>query len=1171
MNKSALKNFAANARKELIEKVKAKAFKIGITEENIKKAQFESSDAIYIDGKQLSATEKKQREKLISRIKEIGYKQVIEEVSYTWFNRFTALRFMEINNYLPSKVRVLSSSNSNSSEPDIIKEALTVDLDIDKELVYNLKLNNEIEELFKYLVIKQCNSLNKILPFMFETIDDYKEILFPEGLLAKDSFLREMTNVTSIPELDWEKVEVIGWLYQYYISEEKVRIFKEKAKFEAEEIPYATQLFTPDWIVQYMVQNSLGRYWIEAHSEHKNLKDNWEFYLEDPNRESDLEKKLASYINKSLNVEEIKCFDPAMGSGHILVYMFDVLYEIYSKCGYMEREIPKLIIENNLFGLDIDDRAYQLACFSVVMKAMEYNKRFFRSIENEGLKLNLASVQESNSLTNEDIAFIAGGNIGETFDLTKEFIELFKEAKTLGSLIKLNVYPRELLENRLEIIKEQPVDDLLMISTREKSIELLSQLIKQANIMYKQYDILITNPPYMGLKHMNTVLATYLSKHYPHSKFDLFASFMEIDQYLKEHSFYASVNQHSWMFLSSFEKLRKKVIGEKLVDSMLHLGPRAFEEIGGEVVQSTAFVLRNSIISNRESIYLRLIDEKTSKGKRDRTLEAVQNPNVSYRYLFNQTKFTDIPGSPLAYWVTEGFAKSFSEKKISECYEVKSGIRTGKDPTHLRLWFEVDILKVKFDCKEAKEMTSYTWFPINKGGDYRVYYGNNSYIVNLKNDGENIKKISNDYRLRDKKHYFKEGITWSRVSSADIAFRENKSGTLFGDAGPLIIIENKEERLYVLGLLTSKVANEILNFINPTLNYQKRDIESLPLIISNDDPEKICNIVDENVEISRQDWDSSETSYDFLYHPMIKYIKELNSLRDIYEKYSFDVTYQRARFKQNSQEINKYFIELYGLEKELNFEVTDNDIAILKPNMEQDIKSFISYAIGCLFGRYSLDEVGIVYAGGDFKTSHYKAFTPDKDNILPILSGTFSEDEIVSRFVEFVRVTFGEEWLEENLRFVANAVGHKSGETVREALRRYFLNDFYKDHVRTYTKRPIYWLFSSGKEKAFNCLIYMHRYDKSTLSRIRTDYLHELQIRMEAEKKSLLDVINGDGTTKEIANAKKELKSLDLKIEELRSYDEKLHHMADMQIEIDLDDGVAVNYRMFDGLLAPIK
>ncbi|RKJ69085.1 BREX-1 system adenine-specific DNA-methyltransferase PglX, partial [Butyricicoccus sp. 1XD8-22] len=552
-----------------------------------------------------------------------------------------------VNDYLPTKVRVLSSTNDDSAEPDMMKEALSLDLELDKEYVYELKMNNKTDELFKYLIKMHCNDLNRYMPFMFETLEDYKEILFPEGLLGTDSFVRQLTDTEVIPEDNWEKIEVIGWLYQYYIADEKDRVFKAKAKYKAEEIPYATQLFTPDWIVQYMVQNSLGRYWTEAHPEHEDLIINWEFFIK--HQQEDFQEKIAPFVNKDLNVEDIKCFDPAMGSGHILVYMFDVLYEIYSKCGYMEREIPRLIIEKNLYGLDIDDRAYQLASFSVVMKALQYNRRFLRSIERDGLTMNLASIQETNGWTDEAIAYIAGEETGEHFNSIKAFYEQYKNAKTFGSLIKVTETDIAFLDKRLNEIKESPVTDLFQEERREQAIEILPLLIKQTKIMGQQYDIVVMNPPYMGWGSMNKELSDFLGKNYPDSKSDLFASFMEVDQYLKPTSFYGSINQHTWMFLSSYKKLRMKILANKTIYSMLHLGPRAFEEIGGEVVQTTAFVLRNSIVENYAGDYIRLTDFNDSIEKREMAKKAVKTTDLEYRYKAFGDLFKDIPGNQLSY------------------------------------------------------------------------------------------------------------------------------------------------------------------------------------------------------------------------------------------------------------------------------------------------------------------------------------------------------------------------------------------------------------------------------------------------------------------------------------------------------------------------------------------
>ncbi|ARF16731.1 BREX-1 system adenine-specific DNA-methyltransferase PglX [Sporosarcina ureae] len=1180
MNKTALKKFATEARRELLEKVELQARKIGITAESIQKANVESSDAVFIDGKQLSDTERRQRNKLIARINEIGFDRLMEETSYTWFNRFIALRYMEVNDYLPTKVRVLSS-NSGSAEPDMMKEALSLDLDLDKEKVYDMKMNNETDELFKYLIKTHCNDLNRYMPFMFETIEDYSEILFPEGLLGTDSFVRQMTDTEVIPEANWEKIEVIGWLYQYYIAEEKDRVFKAKKKYKAEEIPFATQLFTPDWIVQYMVQNSLGRYWTEAHPEHNDLIEGWEFFLNHEQEES--QEKIIPYVNKELDVEDIKCFDPAMGSGHILVYMFDVLYEIYSKCGYMEREIPRLIIEKNLYGLDIDDRAYQLASFSVVMKALQYNRRFLRSIERDGLTLNLASVQETNGWTEEDILYVAGNDNDTVFDVTKILIDTFKNAKTYGSLIKATAIDTVYLENRLREIKDNPVDDIFQTEMREKTLALLPLLIQQSKIMGQQYDIVVMNPPYMGSGSMNKELSDFLKKNYPDSKSDLFASFMEVDHYLKKNGFYAAINQHSWMFLSSFEKLREKVINNKFIDTMLHLGPRAFEEIGGEVVQSTAFVLRSVEVSDSKGIYLRMIEERTAEEKREKAVDAVLNPSAPHRYSFSQENFSKIPGSPIAYWASGNVNEVFSNNKSLDNYsKICFGMRTGDNNRFLRLWHEIEFDKMGISMKSAKDAfkQKVKWIPYCKGGEFRKWYGNNDYVVNWENDGHEIKENTRrvypqlgdnlNWKITNEKHYFQRGITWSRISSSYFGVRYLPEGFIFDSNGSVLFAEEKFHS-YFIGFLCSKIANHFVRIINPTIAIQAESVAKIPIILSDKEIIESINIkVESLIQISKDEWDSYEFSWGFKKHPLMK---DENTLTQLKIAFGLWQEFMEEQFNQMTiyeEELNKIYIQLYNLQDELSSKVDVNNITIRKADLERDITSFISYAIGCSFGRYSLDEEGLIYAGGEFDSSRYKTFSVDEDNILPILPGAYFEDDIVTRFVEFVRVTFSEETLEENLEFVADAIGRRKNETAREALRRYFLNDFYKDHVQVYKKRPIYWLFTSGKEKAFNCLIYMHRYDKTTLSRIRTDYLHEVQIRLDAEKKDLLDIIEGDSTTKEISNAKKELKSLDKKIDELKAYDELLHHMADMQIEIDLDDGVKVNYEKFKGLVAKI-
>ena len=1163
MNKTALKTFATNARRELLKKVQAKAMKIGITEDNIKKADIESSDAIFIDGRQLSKEEKIQRDMLIDRINQVGFKRVMEEVAYTWFNRFTALRFMEVNDYLPTKVRVLSSTNSGSTEPDMIKEALSLELDLDKEYIYELKMNDNSEELFKYLIIKHCNDLNRYMPFMFETIDDYSEILFPDGLLSTDSFIRQMTNTEVIPEDNWEKVEVIGWLYQYYIAEENERVIKAKKRYKPEEIPFATQLFTPEWIVRYMVQNALGRYWIESNPNHRDLIKHWEYYLESPSPEPDYEEKLAPYINKELKIEDVRCFDPAMGSGHILVYMFDVLFEIYSKCGYMEREIPRLIIENNLYGLDIDDRAYQLASFSLIMKALEHNKRFLRSIERDGLIMNLAAIQETNSLTGEELEYIAGESSGEQFEKVKSFVNQFQNAKAIGSLIKLESNDVEFIEKRLNEIEQQQ-GNLFEENMKYRLLPLFRLLTKQTSIMDLRYDVFITNPPYAANNYLTTEVGNYLTNYYPNVKSDLFSAFIEFSFHsTKSNGQMGFMSPFVWMFISSYEKLRQDIIKHRNISSLVQLEYSGFDEA---TVPICTFTLRN-YNSNVLGEYIRLTDFKGSKNQPIKTLEAVQNPLVSYRYSSYQRNFSKIPGSPIAYWFSKQKIDVYAKgKRLDDFGSTGKGIGTGDNDRFLKMWFEID--KSKFSIL-GNEASNNKWYPYNKGGEYRKWYGNNEYVINWYNNGQELKSFPKSY-LRNQKFYFKPGLTWTKVTSSKFSIRDFDSGFLFDDGGCCFFPNNIEMKRYFLGLLNSRIFL-LLGEINPTLNFQPGDIAKTPIIEANQEKiDTISKVVNENVDISKRDWDSYETSWDFSNHFLIENKGNEAKIEASFKRWKVYVEGQFNKLQNNEEKLNSMFIDIYGLQDELSPKVDDNEITIRKADLERDIKSFISYAIGCSFGRYSLDEEGLVYAGGEFNDSRYKTFSVDRDNILPILPEAYFEDDIVSRFVDFVRVSYGENTLSENLDFVADVLGKKKGETAKETLRRYFLNDFYKDHVKTYSKRPIYWLFTSGKEKAFNCLIYIHRYDKTTLSRIRTDYLHDYQIRLDAEKKDLLDIIDGDSTAKEISNAKKELKSLEKKIDELKAYDELLHHMADMQIEIDLDHGVKVNYEKFKGLVAKI-
>lgn len=1175
MDKTAIKNFAVRARKKLIEQVKQKAFEIGIDEDEIIQPQVEGEDSAKIYNRYLSKQELGQRDRLIREIESKGYEQVMEEVAYTWFNRFVALRFMEVNGYLPTGVRVLSSQEDGKVEPDIIKEALNVDLDIDHEKVYQFQDDNDIEGLYRYLLVKQCNSLNEIMPFIFEKIADYTEILLPDNLLSEGSVIRDM--VESIEEKDWQQVEIIGWLYQYYISEKKDEVIQAKKKYKKEEIPYATQLFTPDWIVRYMVQNSLGRYWIESHPEDEELKNNWEFYIENPDPEPDIEEKLEPYIDRNMRIEDVTVFDPACGSGHILVYVFDVLYQIYERSGYLKEDIPRLIIENNLYGLEIDDRAYQLACLSVVMKALEYNKRFFEDIKDYGLELNIASIQETNDLTDEDIAYIAGEESGEVFDKVKTFINQFRDAKLYGSLIKCDNYNENLYSKLLKKIKEKPLENLFTYEKLRNILTILPKLIKQANIMEKTYDILVTNPPYMNRRYMPSKLKKFLNDQYEKVKTDLFSAFIDYGfSKVTKGGHLGFMTPFVWMFISSYKELRQTIVNKKTISSFIQLEYSGFTEA---TVPICTFTLRN-IFSNMPGEYIKLSDFTGAANQPVKTIEAVNNPHVNYRYTSLSSKFNLIPDSPIAFWTSEKIRCIFrDEKKLKDFGRPMKGLDTCNNARFLRYWFEIINNKVNYNSNSCRETrTGHKWFPYIKGGPYRKWYGNREYVVNWENDGEILRNLRNSdgsmkSRPQNTSYYFKTGITWSSVSSGKFSVR-CLNNAIFGGGGSALFVDEKYY-LFFLSFLNSKIIENLMRILNPTLNFLVGDLLRLPVIIPKQDKlKKINTLANKCIQLSKTDWDSFETSWDFKKHPLLTHKKDANTIEEAFNNWSEFAEEQFYQLKENEEELNRIFIEIYGLEDELTPEVPEEDVTVRKADRGRDIRSFISYAVGCMFGRYSLDEEGLVYAGGEFDKSRYKTFPVDEDGIIPVLDDEYFDDDIVARFVEFVKVTFGEEHLEENLEYIADALiesGTSAQKTPRETIRRYFLYDFIKDHVSTYNKRPIYWLFQSdGRGKAFNALIYMHRYDKDTVARVRTDYLHELQKKIEAEKVRLQGIIDSDLSTREKNKAKKKLKKLEKDTKELREYDEKLNHLANQQIEIDLDDGVEVNYKKFANVLTNI-
>ena len=1165
MDKNAIKKFAVWARTELIARVSLKGVEYGITEDNIEEANADS-----VGGKVLTADEKKQRQALIAEINDKGYKQVMEEVAYTWFNRFSALRFMEVNGYLPSHVRVFTDEENNF-KPQIITEAIHLDLDgLNMEKVYELKDAEKTEELYKYLLIVQCNALNKILPGMFQKIADYTELLLPDNLLREGSVIQQMIEL--IPEDDWkDAVQIIGWLYQYYNSEKKDDVFaalKKNVKITKENIPAATQLFTPDWIVRYMVENSLGRLWLEGHPDVKSQllptegeqsayaagnrepeDTKWHYYLEEAEQEPEVRAQLAEIRKEyaALTPDQLKVIDPCSGSGHILAYMFDVLMKIYESYGYTTREAVASIVENNLYGLDIDDRAAQLAYFAVMMKARQYDRRFF----SRGIQPHVYAIVESNHVDKFAVDYFCNGDAKLTATMDTIIKELH-DAKEYGSILTVTPQDWTVLYERFAEIAE----DINM--SRETALRELLPLVQVAEALAQKYAVVVTNPPYMSASGMIADLSDYVKKNYPDSKSDLFAVFIEkCNQMVKKNGYQAMITQHAWMFLSSFEKLRGKLLHTDIVN-MAHLGARAFEEIGGEVVQTTSFVIRKSYIADYKGEYCRLIEPTTQQGKEDMFL-AGEN-----RYNTDQSNFFQIPGSPVAYWVSVNVLSTFEcSLPLSELANPKQGLITGDVNRFVRKWYECVRADLSTSSSPKNVNRTGKWFPYCNGGEFRKWYGNNDDVVNWQDDGFEIKNFVDDKgkprsRPQNQQYYFHEGGTWTAISSSLFSVRYFPEGHLFSNAGMAIYAEPRKLK-YIIGFLNSKLCQLYLSLLNESLNYNQGDIAKLPIIF-----EKVDLVVAKvvtSIDIVKKDWDSFEISWDFQHHPLLR---KVPTIAEAFIQWQAECDDRFNQLKANEEELNRIFIDIYGLQDELTPEVEDKDVTVRKADLGRDIRSFISYAVGCMFGRYSLDVDGLVYAGGEWDNNMYASFAADKDNIIPICDDEYFEDDIVGLFVEFVKTVYGADTLDENLKFIADALGGKG--QPKDVIRNYFLSDFYSDHCKIYQKRPIYWLFDSGKKNGFKALIYMHRYQPDTIARIRTDYVHEQQARYRTAIADLEQRI-ANASTGERVKLNKKLTTLQAQDTEIRTYEEKIHHLADQMISIDLDDGVKKNYAIFDTVL----
>jgi hypothetical protein len=1160
MNKSAIQRFAIWARTELIAQVSQRAYQYGITKDG-----YGEQNAVTVGGRALTTDEQRQRKELVEQIRSKGYTQVMEEVAYTWFNRFIALRYMEVNNYLPSHIRVFSDS-TGAFKPEILNDVLHLNLPgLNTEKVAEYIEKNQTDDLYRYLLLTQCNALNESLPLMFERMGGFTELLLPNNILKEDGILGRM--LSDIDEADWtNQVEIIGWLYQYYNTDLFNAIFdgdKSRKSLKAEDIPSATQLFTPDWAVRYMVENSLGRLWLEGHP-NDTLQGEWKYYLEEAPQETETQARIdAIRVNyRNMKPQDIKIIDPCMGSGHILVYAFDVLVQIYKTYGISERDAVRSILENNLYGLDIDDRASQLAYFAVMMKARQYDRR----ILTRNIQPHIYAIVESNGLDRSTIDYFTNNDP----KLKKDFetlLEELQDAKEYGSILNISQVDFAALYARIDEVR----NDISIF--REVVLSGYLPLIQVAEVMASRYDVVITNPPYLNSARMGDKLLKYIRRNYEEAKAD-FSSVMYLcaqRNYSKSNGFISFITTNSWMYLKSFAKVREISLKNLSFTSIVDYGTELFDGKIGHL-PIVAWVSQNAKI-NRKITAVRLVDYRYGK-RAQKHGEYFNHANYFYA---KQADFFEIDGAPVVYWFSSDVLKSFENQGIGTFAEIVSGMTTGDNDKYLRQWTETDITRIAFHKSDVNEidLSLTPWIPYHKGGEQRKWYGNHEYVVNWSASGQ-----FNRAKTTMTHVYLKPCITWSDISGNSFAGRYCYGGFMFDVKGSCAFADIDKLKV-LIGLFNSKITPIYVEALNPTSTTQVGDLKRIPYIAPNNKQyDAIRLLVDETVMLSQNEWDSFEFSWDYNRHPLVPSTKakrdqaassctEKNGRISLhYEKWEKECSDRFNQIKANEEELNRIFIEIYGLQDELTPDVADNEVTVRKAELEREIRSLISYAVGCMFGRYSLDVDGLVFAGGKWDSSKYNTYMPDTDNIIPICDDDYFDDDITGRFVKWVETVYGTETLEENLKFIADALGGKG--TPREVIRSYFINDFYADHLKIYQKRPIYWLFDSGKKNGFKALVYMHRYQSDLLARMRTDYVHEQQERYRTQLSHLADAIDHASASERVKLTKQQKKIQEQALE-IQKYEEKVHHLADQNISIDLDDGVKHNYELFADVLAKIK
>ncbi|MBM9518898.1 BREX-1 system adenine-specific DNA-methyltransferase PglX [Desulforhopalus vacuolatus] len=1182
MNTANIKAYAPGARRDFIQAVTEKAHLLGLSENQIEPIETRGNVAL-IAGRPYPKDIGTIRQDLENRISQDGFELTMRKMAYTWFNRFIAIRYMELHDCLDHGYRVLSN-RSGSEIPEILEHATDVELpDLNREEVVRLRLaGDEDNTLYQILVVAQCNALNRAMPFLFERIGGSDELLMPDNLLHSNSPVRSLVN--KIPEEDWQQIEIIGWIYQFYISEKKDEVIGTVVK--SEDIPAATQLFTPNWIVKYMVQNSLGAQWLATYP-HSPLQGEMEYYIEPAEQTDEVKAQLAAITPATLNPEELTLIDPACGSGHILVEAYKLFKAIYLERGYRQRDVPQLILEKNLFGLDIDGRAAQLTGFALMMKGRTDDRRLFE----RGVKLNVMALVDSTGFDVEGVAKgVKLGDYGLQPDDLIELKELFEHATTFGSLIQV---PEGLVVKLPALKRLSEAAKGLFLSD---ALKCLGLLVQQAELLAARYDAVVANPPYMGGQYQTPVLKKYLKDHYRGYERDIFSAFIDRDlTFSKLRGRLGFMSPFVWMFLSAHEYLRTRLINEETVTSLVQLEYSGFD---GATVPICTFTLQKSHVNKQKGCYIRLANFRGSDRQGPKTVEAIQNRECGWFFEATQDNFGDIPGSPIAYWIGDAVHNVFaSEPSMGRMVRAAVGLQTSNNERFVRLWPEISLncLSLGLGSLKGAIRSSRKWFPFNKGGEFRKWFGNHSHVVNWENNGYEIRNYRNDAdkvlsRPQGSDYYFEESVSWTDVTSSINAFRRYPQGFIHGNTGHSVFRLSRDHASAVLSACNNCFYSDVIASISPTLHFDIGYFQKLPF------PTKLVGIsdvvIDRLVSLSEQDWNAYERSWDFQSLPILKASTEPTpTLESSYTAWINQNRETIAEMKHLEEENNRLFIDAYGLTDELTPDVPIEQITLtvnpayryggkltdeeLWTRFRQDtMAELVSYAIGCMMGRYSLDEPGLIYASSgneNFDPSRYTTFPADDDGILTLTDTEWFDDDTANRLIEFISVAWGASHLEDNLTFLADNLSPKKNESSRDTIRRYLCDKFFKDHVQTYKKRPIYWLLSSGKQKAFQCLIYLHRYNEATLSRVRSMYVTPLFGNLHARQEYLQNEWDAADSASARKKFQKEIDDMKKKLAELSTFDDELRHYADKQISLDLDDGVKVNYGKFGTLLAEKK